>query len=88
VTGGQLELQHGTIFVYLQSFAMYAKFPSFQQKALDLGASCDAFTLRKLCEFDWPLFDVGWPAEGPLICLQPMGSSPDGPATQARFLTF
>jgi hypothetical protein len=63
-TEGQLELQHGTIFIYLQSFTMYANFSSFQQKALDLGASCDVFTLRKLCELDLPSFDVGWPAEG------------------------
>jgi hypothetical protein len=43
---------------------MLTNFSSFQQKALDLGASCDAFTLRKLCELDWPSFCVGWPAEG------------------------
>jgi hypothetical protein len=43
---------------------MLTNFSSFQQKALDLGASCDAFTLRKLCELDWPSFNVEWPAEG------------------------
>jgi hypothetical protein len=43
---------------------MLTNFSSFQQKALDLGASCDAFTLTKLCELDCPSFHVGWPAEG------------------------
>jgi hypothetical protein len=43
---------------------MLTNFSSFQQKALDLGASCGAFTLRKFCVLDWPSFDVGWAAEG------------------------
>jgi hypothetical protein len=43
---------------------MLANFSFFQQKALDLGASCDAYTQKKLCELDWTSFDVGWPAEG------------------------
>jgi hypothetical protein len=43
---------------------MMTNFSFFQQKALDLGASCEAFTLGKFCELDWPSFDVGWPAEG------------------------
>jgi hypothetical protein len=43
---------------------MLTKVSSFQQKASDLGAFCDAFTLRKLCELDWPSFNVEWPAEG------------------------
>jgi hypothetical protein len=51
---------------------MLTNFSSFQQKALDLGAICDAFTLRKLCELDWP-------ARGHWICLQPMGGMAQPP---------
>jgi hypothetical protein len=43
---------------------MLTNLSSLQQKALDLGASCDAYILRKFCELDWPSFDVAWPAEG------------------------
>jgi hypothetical protein len=65
---------------------MLTNFSSFQQKALDLGASCDAFTLRRLCEFDWPSFDVGWPAEGTFDL--PTAYGWNGLATPTRILTF
>jgi hypothetical protein len=43
---------------------MLTNFSSFQQKTLYLRTSCDAFTLRKLCELDWTSFGMEWPAEG------------------------
>nr|ABD46828.1 gag protein [Reticuloendotheliosis virus]ARM38916.1 gag protein [Fowlpox virus]AIG99438.1 gag protein [Reticuloendotheliosis virus]UJR02111.1 gag protein [Fowlpox virus]UJR02115.1 gag protein [Reticuloendotheliosis virus] len=41
-------------------------FSDFKKRAGDYGEDVDSFTLRKLCELEWPTFGVGWPKEGTL----------------------
>ena len=39
-------------------------FSDFSERADDYGVSVDAFTLRRLCELEWPNFRVNWPSTG------------------------